>query len=466
MPQVNPNRFETMEVILSVFRDDTGASTNIPQEYDITKLVLEVNIHEDLRNPFLTCTIAILDSAALFAEINFNGTEVVDINYGVGDVKISKQFYIYEISDINQEKTNDGVMSYNLHGMDEMGFINNFIRLRHTVRGNNSAIVKNLVETHLNSTVDIEKSEQTSTYLIPNLSPLKAAQMILSKTTSAHGEPMFFYSSIKDGPLIRSLGTLYTEDLITPIDRPFIYGPAMRNNPDSQARRILYIESNHENILEFVRNGSITTRYLAIDPLTGTVEESTFSALERLDEIKSLGRNLNENPLIDPSMRVDNRDVFRKRNSGSFFFEPVIETRIHTSRMFGLNSQALEEKETIEEHMKIVERDSDMTLLEKQSLEIICPGYNFMAGEENTSIGRLMYIQVAKNQPVHSSASTEVLMDKKRSGAFLITRATHSFKVNDGQAGASGYVVALGLERTSGIDPMNRISNAAPEPNR
>jgi hypothetical protein len=82
---------------------------------DVTRLVQELNFFENLKDPYVSGTLLIIDSANVFNYVNFLGQERIDII--VTDVykkpQIQKSFAITSVR--KQEKTNDSTSAYVLH---------------------------------------------------------------------------------------------------------------------------------------------------------------------------------------------------------------------------------------------------------------------------------------------------------------------------------------------------------------
>jgi hypothetical protein len=62
----------------------------------------------------------------------------------------------------------------------------------------------------------------------------------------------------------------------------------------------------------------------------------------------------------------------------------------------------------------------------------------------NTSIGRVIDINIPITSPQTTEVSVDEMIDQKYSGKFLVTAVRHKFSVH-----TNNYVCSLGLKRTS-----------------
>ena len=73
-------------------------------------------------------------------------------------------------------------------------------------------------------------------------------------------------------------------------------------------------------------------------------------------------------------------------------------------------------------------RESFDSLLKKNPLTILVNGVDFLDGDAHTTIGKLIDIEFARNL---APQRDNYYLDNKKSGAFLIYSAKHSFTPED-----------------------------------
>ena len=81
-------------------------------------------------------------------------------------------------------------------------------------------------------------------------------------------------------------------------------------------------------------------------------------------------------------------------------------------------------------------------------MNIVAPGYYFLAADKNTSVGRVIDVLIPKDSPSTIENQSEAIIDKKRSGKWIIAQVRHKFDADE------NYVVSCNLRRMSGPDPL------------
>ena len=90
------------------FGEYTVVITNADgKRVDVSNLVIELNFFESLKDPYVSGSFLILDSANVFNFTNFRGQEIVDIKVTdfFGAERINKTFAIKSV--VRQDKLND-----------------------------------------------------------------------------------------------------------------------------------------------------------------------------------------------------------------------------------------------------------------------------------------------------------------------------------------------------------------------
>lgn len=431
----SPDKFEMGSVTVEANRGSAD-----PVIYDITQIVAEINVFESLDLPYLTASFVVVDSAAMASIINFNGTEKIRVALSNNpDFPVEMEFFVHSVTNVVKSQSNDYTSTYVLNAIEPLGYISNFIKLRHGFSGNISSIITDIYSTHLQSEISAERAQQSVKVIIPNLSPLGACQWLKSRATSEFGEPMFLYSSIKEGPQMKSLGTLTSAEPTIP--DPFLYAQYGNQNVRHKARSVMSLEIvENDNIIKIARSGAIKSKYFSIDPFKRTIDSVDFSAIDHFNNRS--GRTLHSNKLFDSSFSIGNDNSFISDLDSTFF------SQINTTEMYGPEFSSYDEERDFNEHSKKVSADSDRAFLSKQEINIIVPGWYMLSQASNTSIGTVIELIVPKDQPSIGDTSSEALVDKKKSGKWLIAKTRHKFNVT------GSYVVAATLRRMASEDTL------------
>lgn len=434
--------FEWDSIILTAFRRGPEAE---PLVIDITNIVVECSLFESLYLPYVSGKILIADSSAVSSVMNFQGQERITMSLTVQDKVLTKDFIVHNVS--RQTKSvSDSSSTYLLELLEEHAYLSYFKKIRSAYSGNISEIIRQVFENELNTVVDIEESNQRIKALGVNRSPLAFSLWLRDRATSEFGEPMFLYSTLKEGMKMRSLGTLMNAAQNRPLSNTSFrysqvpYGEIEdRFLHEASIIESIVIEDNNDMIL-IAREGALKTKYIHFDPLTGEHGTKDFNSIENFENRRENGRTLYDHTLFDDNFEIGGEKI---QDLPSTF-----KSQINTTKMFGDDIKAYDEDD-IDFQIFKVSRHSDMVLLDRERFDITIPGFHMLGHEGHTTIGTLIDIKVAKDQPATIDSSEDIILDKKRSGLFLITDVRHTFTID------AGYKASLSVARIATPDPIN-----------
>jgi hypothetical protein len=176
---------------------------------DIKKVTIEVNIFENIRMPYLTGSILILDDNGLFTAADFQGTERLEIDVSLpidGAQTMSKTFIMNRLEKINKSNDNTSMLLFNL--IEDIGFYNDVQSFSKTYDGKGEQIISKILNDKLGKKLYNKFSTYKSSYqsafrlLVPYLTPFQATKMALDKMTTENGSPYFLYSTLNTNDLI------------------------------------------------------------------------------------------------------------------------------------------------------------------------------------------------------------------------------------------------------------------------
>lgn len=438
----SPESYELNSVLIEVFR-----GSEEPVIYDLTNMVAEVDIYESIQIPYLTATILIVDSSAMSSLINYNGTEVVKVTITpIAGIPIELTFNVYSVSGLSKGETSDFVSTYSLNLIESHGLLSSFKRVRKAFSGNAADIVSQIFKEVLSVETDparFEKSQQSFKVVIPNLTPLGAIDWIRKRATTEYGEPFYVYSTIRGGLAMRSVGSLLSAN---PMDEVYRYSSAPP--PLDQNERFAYLAtqiqrmqvSSTDDLIKMAKSGAIASRFFSIDPFTKSVNFIDFSQVDNFAIRRDLGRTLHQNLPIDLSFKLPDGSPV---DVDSAYFSQITTTQMHES------IAAYDEETDPKLHVNKVAARSTEAFLKNQEMDIVIPGHNMFNSNNEKSVGRVINIEVPKDQPSHKDTDRDAIVDKRRSGRWLIARARHKFTA-DGICRS-----ALTLWRPATEDPLN-----------
>ena len=166
---------------------------------DISKIMLELNLYEDIFSNYLTGSITVKDSVDLINYLPLIGEERLQITYkttGLSDGAglVDNMFYVYKISDRTLVK--EGCQVYIIHFMSELAYFDQRVKLNRAYKGNFGAMAKSIfndadglgAEGKVSDTFNIEETGNAFQFIPPNWTPMKALNWIASRSISRYGK--------------------------------------------------------------------------------------------------------------------------------------------------------------------------------------------------------------------------------------------------------------------------------------
>jgi len=438
-------------------------SNRFLQVIDVKKVTIEINIYENIRMPYLTGSIMILDDNGLFTAADFQGTEKLLLEFSLpmnGAYTISKTFIMNRVEKVQKSNDNTSMLLFNL--IEDVGFFNNIQSFSKSYSGKGEEIISKILSDKLGKTLYNNFKTFTNSYqntfrlLVPFKTPFQAIKMVLDKITTENGSPYFLYSTLNSDQLVLAdLDTIMNRQPFNLLE-PFQYDQSLANgsgNVDNtpmtsgsvllQARSIYNInEPNQEDTLMLSELGATGSLFTTTDMTTGneiTYEHNVNSVYNQLLNASVIKSNYN-NVLVDNSFIADpsgtNTAKLGDYNSVTF-------SQVAGGRTFPYSSNVNNwtfESDPSAYKLKIFKHAIEQLLL-KNNIELLLPGLKFLTGDMTTSVGNQLEMIVFKNEMVDTVTDRS---DYKKSGSFIINTKRHIFNITDQK-----HVVSLSCSRIS-----------------
>lgn len=186
--------------------------TALNKHVDLSKLVMGVNIYEDMYSPLLSGAIHIKDSVDVHNILPLVGEEYVDITISTPgiDTKFSGRYYIYKMS--NRTEINDKTMVYTLHFISLEAVRDLNTKISKTFSGQVSEIASTLIKdpNYLASSQIgvIETTTQGTKYKSNFWSPIQNLNYLLENAANANNLPSYVFYQNRLGFNFHSLDLL------------------------------------------------------------------------------------------------------------------------------------------------------------------------------------------------------------------------------------------------------------------
>lgn len=401
-------------------------------EADIKRLISSFQIFEHIDKPYLTAEIVFADTNNIVQDIDFQGGEkltlsiaqIEEINEGS---YITKEFLIDRIEKI--VKIDEAADSVMLHCVEYHMFKSSLQNISRSYTGRPGSIISKIMSEYLNKELLVIGDELIDNLkvIIPNLNPLEASNWLKTRALSQSGMPYYLYSVLGTENLImRDLGSMLEDEVINTAV-PFIYAPSMSINPSNNIKFYNILDfkiADTENLHSLIDQGFVGAEYYFYNTMTAVPYRVKFDVE---DVFKDLANNnllggRNERYVYAPEYKLNDKNI-STYNARSI-------TQISQSGAYvnGLqNFRSYHDDDTSGSHKKKIIAGSLKSFLSKSPIQITVRGREFLTGDENYTIGKVIRILFIDNES--SAQGSDILkFDTKKSGDYVICSAKHAFE--------------------------------------
>jgi hypothetical protein len=432
------------------------------EKINIAQHVDELEIYENINNPYLTGTFSMKDDMRFYDGVGINGTEVIEITLESPENPantILRRFSIVKIT--STAKAADNIEVLEIKIAENSLFNNNLMQINKVYSGTPDIIVAKILKDNLNLDVDlplVKPYQKSLKVVIPYMTPFDAALWVCSMMSTRLGLPYFLFATLNDvpeSPEVPKGVNIQLKSL-----EEMLRNPAWNKNSPyrfsasyNQATSTLasdnnmfnvgaYSGFNKENVFSLMASGSTAGLHSITDATTGQLIDYHF-------DVDTLFKSLSDMEIID----TDHEPVFHSKYD--FNGKPMYEYNTFNSHIIVSNqtyngiSNIYEETSTGAYRLHAC-KNALQNMIMKSSINIRVPGIMFMTGY-NASIGRQIdFIYPANNTNIRSQStvSDEDTVDRMRSGTYVIYTARHHF--NNTQHNVDMSCVKLGNRKVRG----------------
>lgn len=410
---------------------------------DITKIVTDIEIFEHLDKSYLTGSIAIVDSNNVFNVGGFGGGETLEISIklppqqsGVFEdfQSVTRKFVIDKIT--SNTKTNDNTAVMVLHLIDYHSFVSHATNVNAAYTGMSTDVIAKILTDNLSMELDrplLQESQQPMRVVIPNWTALKAAKWVRNRAVSLDGTPYYLYATLFDKKIkYRSLAEILTANAINP-GRSYWYSQAIAQSSatmsvEQQSYNIeSYGDKGNTSLLDLLDEGYVGATHYFIDPTVGLPIQADVNIDTAFQQLAASGilKQGQRDFIYKNTYRVNDTPLHQQAGR--------VKSHIALTNLFSDGYVGHSEAADIQTYRLFVLREAFRRFLTASSTDLVIPGYSFLKGGQNgASIGKNINVTFLKNSMGSDGQSLINLMDKKRSGEFLIYATRHIFKIDNG----------------------------------
>jgi hypothetical protein len=319
----NARQFTVESILLTTVSNKT---------YDITQLVLEFSIYENINNPYILGEIIVEDTTVnLLANIPIQGREL--LQFKIKTETFSDTTYTYElaVSGIDARIISGRQQVYKLNLISETGLINEGIRISGVLKGTADQVVETILTNNLKTEkqIDTQPARFEQKWLpslkrpfdfIYQLAPITIAgnaknftggtseqratgdeegegvtSLNTENLSKLSGSAGYLFFETHDKYVFKSLDTLSSDgsDEFGGEAVKYTYKYGIANSEGSEATTHLnildYTFANELDILKQLRQGLYSTMCIFFDVNTCTYEENIFKMSDTFDQMAHLG---------------------------------------------------------------------------------------------------------------------------------------------------------------------------------
>lgn len=421
-----------------------------PSIIELSGAVAVFEAREDMRYPFVTAYMTLVDDQDFVSTTKISGGEKVYVLIKAGIEGSNPTFKVFYISKIKMSsKVGERSETYIFELIEDIAYQSNLFNINRVYTGKCDHIIEKINEEYLpigeagvpRQITKLGESIQDIKTIVPNLTPLQTMSWITDRATTTEGFPFYLFSSFRENKLFFcDLGTLLTQR--APETNKFTYSNNITNHPLYNNRKaILAFEQNDvEDLFALIQRGLIGANYEFIHPIKNEIKTFQFDIfkdlLSKLDNIVHPDqKDYLYGPLYQFKGQSYNKIPSRNitRIGGNSVFQ---DTRDQSVKSYRENIDAAEYKaEVISRAMK--------DLIVKAPVTVGVNGVDFIAVDEHSTIGNVIRLEF-----LSSYNSNEVEYNKRLTGDYIIYGAQHTF-VRD----TNKYNLKLSCVKLSNLNP-------------
>lgn len=355
------------------------------QIVEISDLLVNMNIFEDLFSNTMTGNIQITDSIGLIESMPIIGEETLEISFTIDDRnEYYHKFSVVCLKDLNQ--TAQDTQTYLLELVSPEAIKNISTRIQTFYDGKSSDTVKNICNNMLDiDDLFVEDSLHTKEIVVPNWNPFKVINYLASNSVvpnTSNIESNFIFYENRDKFCFTSIHKMFEQE---PVAEFYFNGRIIENSVNNSNLMVVndYSFKKCFDRLENIKNGMYNNRLYTYDIINKQYDFKDFSYNNHFKQSKHVEHNAVSFTEFEHDPRA--KSIFLPTNEDS-----------HLSHTYDLTSQ---------------NRLSQMQQLDNYKLILNCKGEPF------STVGEIIDF----NTPSIRYADYDSLI----AGKFLITKKRH-----------------------------------------
>lgn len=398
---------------------------------DVANMIVELDLFEDIEKPYLTGSLVLVDDAGIMDAISFRGSERLTISVMSVD-KMETPFInekTFVMSKIEKtRKGNDRTEVHLISLIEEHFYLSSLQKISRTYTSNIEDMITNILLLDLKKSTDasyLSSSAQGVRKInIPYLSPLKACDFLRDRATTQSGAPFFLHSSIYDDNIRLSSFDVMMQ--VNPFNarQPYIFSSSVSSEANmlmederSFIINAVKFEGMSDN-LRMIQQGAVSSVYNEIDVNTGLVSYNKHKAsnlITKLEQEKTIVEG--QQSMFDPLHFISDQVLDE--------YDSKVYHQLSSNNTYG-SFLGYHDVVNKEENLLKLYSVAIRNFLYNNMININVPGIPFAYSK--VSVGDVLQCEFLNPRGVENSTDKDALLDKNKSGKYLIYAARHIFK--------------------------------------
>jgi len=418
----------------------TLTSSRTATSIDITSVVLELSMYENLARPYITGYLAVTDSERLIENFDIQGAEEIEIIFKRSTERSSvreiKQTWIIQgIEKSHNVQDFTSVVVFRV--IDKESFRSGLKNVNKCLQGQpweiiNQILIEYLDRDDLRTSADLNNSERMKV-IIPNMTPIQATQWIRNRSINQNGYPFYFYKSAMNNQYyFADLETLISTPVINE-NAPLSPSQAGGSTESKSASSTIYEMEKDEvdNLYKLIQEGVIGSQNKYYDVTRGDFQIVDFNINnDLLVELQTLNSR-QEKPLLDGRLAFDDDAISN--------YKAKTISQISGGRVYD-DIKSYDETQDLGDSRKKIKAHAIRNLMQKTPLSIVVEGDRWIHGDEHYGIGN--NIKILVRSKIDDPKNPTV--DRKQSGDYLISTAKYVLDFTQSKVGATFKCVKFG----------------------
>lgn len=405
---------DSMNMPSDVEIDDVIITSGSGQSIDVTDLVTEIVIYEALGEPALYGKVQFVDATGVLTRFQLLGQEKFRFTVKRFDFEKKSQFFISSIDTVSLE--NETTSVYTATIIEEAAIVNIATLVSQAYEGTVTSAISDIYRDYLG--VKLNYADETTgdyKFVIPNWNPYKAINWLTQRAVDSNEVPMVIVNTWRNGTSLLSYDTMMSRR----VSEQFYQNVAPTTESSEQGnafnfRRIMqkpqmFNVLTHGNAMEQMARGTYGQTVLNIDTVRKTLSPFEYTSEE----------DFKNKPRLANHMAVNKDAVYGEGKPITQNTRTIQNVVYHQGPSHGDN-------------FLNYDSSSERIIPYHNNYAGILSNYKYelsVHGRFDIETGSIVEIFLPSNK-LQNKLDPEDIIDKKRSGKYLVTACAHKFNTD------------------------------------